>query len=115
MTILKRKTFINENKKIYIHWFQILDHSCRNWITSGFASGKTNELLNSTKQQNDNDYSIIDNFFLDVKNTKEAKNQYLIKKHDEVGLDKCEENPQAFLLNIQIMFRMSIKLSKGTT
>ena len=53
--------------------------------------------------------------FLYVKNTKEAKNQYLIKKHDEVGLDKCEENRQAFLLNIQIMFRMSIKLSKGTT
>ena len=114
MTILKKKTFINENKKVYIHWFQILDHSCRNWITSGFASGKTNELLNPTKQQNDNDYSIIDNF-LYVKNTKEAKNQYLIKKHDEVGLDKCEENPQAFSLNIQIMFRMSIKLFKGTT
>ena len=49
-----------------------------NWRLSS-RSGKTNALLSMTKQQNDDDCSIIDNIYLYVRDRNEAKYQYLIK------------------------------------
>ena len=112
---IRKETIKIEKKKTYIHWFQIFDYPCRSFIIGGFASGKTNKLLYPIKQHNDNDYSIIDKICLYIKDPNEVKYQYLIKKHEEIGLEECEEDSWAFLLNIQIMCRMSVKLLKGTT
>ena len=45
---------------------------------------KTNELLNLIKQQDDDDYSIIDKTYLYVKDPNKAKHQYLVKKHEKI-------------------------------
>ena len=50
----------------------------------GFGSGKTNLLLNLTKQQDDDD-RITDKICLYVKDPYEAKYQYLIKKRKTNG------------------------------
>ena len=44
-----------------LNWPQILDHTYSILILGGSGSGKTNALLNLTKQQNYDDYNIIDN------------------------------------------------------
>ena len=41
-------------------------------IFGGFGSGKINALLNLIKLQDDDDYSIIDNIYLYVKDPSEA-------------------------------------------
>ena len=46
----------------------------------GSGSGKTNALLNLIKQQNNNYYSIIDSFYLYVKDPNEVKYRYLSKR-----------------------------------
>ena len=56
-------------KKHDLNLLQILDHSYRKLIVGGSGSGKTNSLLNLIKQQDNDDYNII-----------EANYQYLIKK-----------------------------------
>ena len=42
------------------NWPQILDHPYRILIIPGFGSGKIDALLNVIKEQNDDDYNIID-------------------------------------------------------
>ena len=47
-------------------------------IIGGSGSGKTNTFLNLIKQENDDDYNIIDKIYLHVKDPTEANYQYLI-------------------------------------
>ena len=49
-------------------------------------SGKTNAVLNLTKQQDDDDCSIIDKIYFCVKDPSEAKYQCLIKNLKKNGL-----------------------------
>ena len=48
-------------------------------IIGSARHGKTNTLLNLIKQQNEDDYNIIDKIYLYVEDPIEAKYQYLIK------------------------------------
>ena len=63
-----------------LNWSQSLDHLQRILIIGGFASGKTNTLLNLRKQQDGDDYSIDDKIDLCVQDPYEVKYQYLVKK-----------------------------------
>ena len=72
------------------NWPYIPDHPYRILIVGGSGSGKTNVLLNLITNQPD-----IDKIYLYAKNPHEAKYQYLIKKHEKVGLDHF--NPKAFM------------------
>ena len=54
MLLRKKSQNINPN------WPQILDHPQRIMIIPGFGSGKTDALLNTIKEQNDDDYNIFD-------------------------------------------------------
>ena len=58
-----------------INWPWNPDHWCRPLI----ITGKTNAVLNLTKQQDDDDCSIIDKIYFCVKDPYEAKYQCLIK------------------------------------
>ena len=55
------------------------------------GSGKTNALLNLTKQEDDDDYSIIDKTYLYDIDPYEAKHQYLIKKCKNNGLKNLKD------------------------
>ena len=66
--------------------------SYRILITQGSKSERRNILSNLIKQQDDDNYRIIDKFYLCVKDPYEAKYQYLIEKREKSGL----ENPRAF-------------------
>ena len=69
-----------ENKNEHnLNWPQILDHLYRILIIESSGSEKRNALLNLIKQQNDDDYIIIDKIYLFVAKY-EAKYQYRIKK-----------------------------------
>ena len=61
------------------NWPQILDHLYTMLIIGSARCGKTNTLLNLIKQQNEDDYNIIDKIYLYVEDPIEAKYQYLIK------------------------------------
>ena len=65
--------------------------SIQNINNRGSASGKTNRLLNLTNNKLD-----IDNIYLYAKDPYEAKYQYLINKHEKVGL-KQYDDPKAFI------------------
>ena len=58
--------------------------------------GKQTYLRNLIKQQYDDDYNIIDKSYLCVKDSNEAKHQYLINKYEEIGLEK-REDPKSFI------------------
>ena len=60
-----------------LNWPQSIDHPCRILTIEGSGTQKANALLSLTKQQDSDDYSIIDKFYL--KDIFEAKYQYLIK------------------------------------
>ena len=45
-------------------WPEIFDHPCKTLIVGVSRCGKTKPLLNLIKQQNDDDYNIIDIFFI---------------------------------------------------
>ena len=79
----------------------------------GSGSEKTNALLSLIKQQDDNEYSVIDKKFLYVKDPNEAKYQYLHKKREKNGHENLKN--LRLLLNIQIICRMSIRILKSTT
>ena len=85
-TILQRKTTKN-NKK----WSHIPDHPYRMFIIGGSGSGKTNALLNLIKEQDD-----IDKIYLYAKDLSEPKYEFLIKKHEDVGIKYCND-PNAFI------------------
>ena len=54
---------------------QLPGHPYRILIIGGSESGKTNALVNLIKQQDNDDYSIIDKIYLYVKDSYEAKYQ----------------------------------------
>ena len=73
------------NKNIIEHnpkWPYTPDHPYRILIIGSSGSGKTNALLNLINNQPD-----IDKIYLYAKDPYEKKNQYLINKREEVGLD----------------------------
>ena len=72
-------------------WPYIQDHPSRILIIGGFASRKTNALLNLINNQPD-----IDKIYLYVKDRYEAKYQYLINKREKVGL-KHYDDLKAFI------------------
>ena len=73
-------------RQTYLNWSQSPDHLYGILIIWGSASGKTYALLYLIKQQDDDDYSIIDKIYLYVQDPYEAKYQYLIKKRENNGL-----------------------------
>ena len=79
--------YTNENKTEHISkWPYNSDHPCRILIVGGSGSGKTNALLNLISNEPD-----IDKIYLYAKNPYEAKYQYLINKHEKVGLDHFKD------------------------
>ena len=60
-------------------------------IIGGSGSGKTNALLNLIKEQDD-----IDKIYLYAKDLSEPKYEFLIKKHEDVGIKYCND-PNAFI------------------
>ena len=93
------------------NWPKILDHPYTILIIGGSRSGKTNAILNLIKQDGD-DYTIIAEIYLYVKDLIEAKYQYLLKNMKKLVLKRMKV--QRFLLNTQIC-RMSIKILKIAT
>ena len=70
----------------------ILDHLYRILITAGSWLGKTNALLSLIKEKDD-----IDKVYLYAKDLSELKYEFLIKKHDDVGIKYCND-PNAFIV-----------------
>ena len=92
MTILQKKT-----NKHNSNWQpEIPNHPYRMLIIGGFGSEKTNALLNQIKQENDDDFSIIDKIYLYIKNPNETKYHYLIKKHEKTDLENLK-NPKILI------------------
>ena len=81
------ENIIEHNSK----WPYIPDHPYRILIIGGSVSGKTNALLNLINNQPD-----IDKIYLYVKDPYEKIYQYLINKHEKVGLNHFN-NPKAFM------------------
>ena len=82
----------NENNKEHNEkWPYIPDHPYRIIIIGGSGSGKTNALINLINEQND-----IDKIYLYAKDLSEPKHQFLIEKHENVGM-KHINNPSAFI------------------
>ena len=82
----------NENNKEHNEkWPYIPDHPYRILIIGGSGSGKTNALLNLIKEQDD-----IDKIYLYAKDLSEPKYEFLIKKHEDVGIKYCND-PNAFI------------------
>ena len=82
----------NENNKEHNEkWSYIPDHPYRILIIGGSGSGKTNALLNLIKEQDD-----IDKIYLYAKDLSEPKYEFLIKKHEDVGIKHCND-PNAFI------------------
>ena len=78
-------------KQHYPNWPQIFDHPSRILIIGGPGSEKTNSLFNVISQQPD-----IDKICLYAKDPYEAKYQFLITKHEDVGT-KHFNNSKAFI------------------
>ena len=84
--------YTNENKTQYnLKWPYIPDHLCKILIIVGSGSGKTNALSNLINNQPD-----IDKIYLYAKDPYEAKYQYLINKHEKVGLSH-HDDPKALI------------------
>ena len=81
------ENIIERNSK----WPYIPDHPYRILIIGGSGSGKTNALLNLINNQPD-----IDKIYLYAKDPYETKYQYLINKHEKVGLDHFDD-PKVFM------------------
>ena len=81
------ENIIEHNSK----WSYIPDHPYRILITGSSGSGKTNALLNLINNQPD-----IDKIYLYAKDPYESKYQFLINKHEEVGLDHFND-PKTFI------------------
>ena len=84
--------YTNENRTEHnSNWPYISDHPYRILIIGGSGSGKTNALLNFINNQPD-----TDKIYLYAKDSYEAKYQYLINKHEKVGLNHFD-NHKAFI------------------
>ena len=77
------------NNKHNKKWPHIPDHLYRILIIGG--SQETNTLLNLIKEQDD-----IDKIYLYAKDLSEPKYEFLIKKHEDVGIKYCND-PNAFI------------------
>ena len=77
-------------------------------IIGGSGSGKTNVFFNLIKEQGD-----IDKIYLYAKELSEPKNEFLIKKHEDVG--KKHLNDEKHLLSVQIQWIMFMKILMITT
>ena len=90
--MIKFDDYANEN--IVEHnskWPHIPYHPYRILIIGGSGSGKTNALLNLINNQSD-----TDKIYLYAKDPYEKKYQYLINKHEKVGLNNFND-PKAFM------------------
>ena len=87
------------------------NHTYRILITWASGSGITKVLLNLIKQEDDDVYSITGKIYLNVKDSNEAKYQYLFGKHGNIDLEHCK-NPKAPTENANDMDDM--KILKGT-
>ena len=81
------ENIIEHNSK----WPYIPDHPYRILIIGGSGSGKTNALLNLINNRPD-----IDKIYLYAKDPYEKKYQYLINKHEKVGLNHFND-PKAVM------------------
>ena len=82
----------NENNKQHNEkWPYILDYLYRIWIIGGSGSGKTNALLNLTKEQDE-----IDKICLYAKDVSEAKYEFLIKKCEDAEIKHFNDS-KAFI------------------
>ena len=78
----------NENNKEHNEkWPFIPDHPYGILIIGGSGSGKTNALLNLIKEQGD-----IDKIYLYSKELSEPKYEFLVKKHEDVGIKNCRDS-----------------------
>ena len=83
----------NENNKDQIKkWLYIPDYPYRMLIIGGSGSGKTNVLLNLTKEQ-DSD-NLIDEIYLNAKELNEPKYQLLIKQREDVGIKHLNDSKE---------------------
>ena len=90
--MIKFDDYTNEN--IVEHnskWPHIPYHPYRILIIGRSGSGKTNALLNLINNQSD-----TDKIYLYAKDPYEKKYQYLINKHEKVGLNNFND-PKAFM------------------
>ena len=76
-------------------------------IIGASGSRKTNELLNLIKEQDSK--NLIDKIYLCAKDLKKPKCQFLIKKHEDVGM-KYLNDPKAFKQYSQCMDDVKIIL-----
>ena len=81
------------NKEHNEKWPYIPDHLYIIIIIGGSGSGKTNTLLNLTKEQDNSD--VIDQIYLYARDLNERKYQFLIKKREDAGI-KHYNNLNAF-------------------
>ena len=83
----------NENNRDQIKkWPYIPDYPYRMLIIGGSGSGKTNVLLNLTKEQ-DSD-NLIDEIYLNAKELNEPKYQLLIKQREDVGIKHLNDSKE---------------------
>ena len=69
------------------NWPHTPDGPYRIFIIGGFWFVKKNKLINPIKQQDDDDYNVIDKHCLYLKDPVEAKYQYLFKLRKKVILE----------------------------
>ena len=81
----------DNNKEHNEKWPFIPDHPHRILIIGGSGSGKINVLLTLVKKQDD-----IDKIYLHAKDFIEPRYEFLIKKHEVVGIKYCND-PNAFI------------------
>ena len=60
-----------------------------------------NTLTNLVKCKKDDDYDVIDESHLYVKDINEAKYKYLLKKHEKIGLETYKDPKTLYLIFIQ--------------
>ena len=91
----------NENNKEHnSKWPYIPNHPYRMLIIGGFRSGKTNALVNLTKEQDDD--SPIDKVYLYAKDLNAPDYQFSFKKREDVRI-KHLNDPSAFVEYSQCM------------
>ena len=103
---------LQKNMKDYNpKWPQNIDHPHRILVIRGSGSGKTNDLFNLIKQQEDDGYSVIDNINFYVKDPNEPKNYNLIKKRENTGFRNLYD--LRALIEYWITCRKSTKIYKN--